>query len=389
MNTMMFVGERDGVEYAKRRRRRCQGGPLIELSVAEVVDAIKACPKGDGPSYIRSPFPSVSIDSRTIRAGECFIAVAGQQFDGHDFVEEALKKGASTIIFSENSVDFSHWRDRAFLQVEDPEVALQALARHVRKRWGKPLLAISGSTGKNTTREFITTLLSQKFKVVQSPRNLNNQIGVPLSLLQLMEEHQVALLELGMNHAGEIRALTKICNPDSALLTNVTEVHLEFFSDLDAIAAAKGEILEGLPQEGKFFFNADDSRLSRLASHFSGEKVSFGLENEAGVRVSDYRLEGLRKMSFAIDAPGECFTAAVPFVGKHFLYNIAAAVAVAVSFGLTRKRSVRASQNWRCLPCVEGSMKWEGKREIPSLSGTILTTPIHRPSIWCWKRWAN
>jgi len=328
---------------------------LIELSVAEVVDAIKACPKGDGASYLRSPFPSVSIDSRTIRAGECFIAVAGQQFDGHDFVEEALKKGASTIIFSENSVDFSHWRDRAFLQVEDPEVALQALARHVRKRWGKPLLAISGSTGKTTTREFITTLLSQKFKVVQSPGNLNNHIGVPLSLLQLMEEHQVALLELGMNHAGEIRALTKICNPDSALLTNVTEVHLEFFSDLDAIAAAKGEILEGLPQEGKFFFNADDFRISRLASHFSGEKVSFGLENEAGVRVSDYRLEGLRKMSFTIDARGECFTAAVPFVGKHFLYNIAAAVAVAVSFGLTREEICKG------IP----------KLEVPSMRGRV------------------
>jgi UDP-N-acetylmuramoyl-tripeptide--D-alanyl-D-alanine ligase len=310
---------------------------VIELSVAEVVDAIKARPKGNGAAHTRSPFPSVSIDSRTIRAGECFIAVTGQQFDGHDFVEEALKKGASTVIFSENSVDLSHWRDRMFLQVEDPEVALQALARHVRKRWGKPLLAISGSTGKTTTREFIATLLSQKFKVVQSPGNLNNQIGVPLSLLQLMEEHQVALLELGMNHAGEIRALTKICDPDSALLTNVAAVHLEFFSDLDAIAAAKGEILEGLPQEGKFFFNADDARLSRLASHFSGEKVSFGLEHEAGVRVSDYRLEGLKEMSFAIDARGECFTASVPFAGKHFLYNIAAAVAVAVSFGLTRE----------------------------------------------------
>ncbi len=310
---------------------------MIELSVAEVVEAIKACPKGKDPSHIRSPFPAVSIDSRTIQAGECFIAVTGQQFNGHDFVEEALKKGASTVIFSENSVDFSHWRDRIFLQVEDPEVALQALAHHVRKKWGKPLLAISGSIGKTTTREFIATLLSQKFKVVQSPGNLNNQIGVSLSLLQLMEEHQLALVELGMNHPGEIGALTKICNPDSALLTNVAAVHLEFFPDLDAIASAKGEILEGLSREGKFFFNADDFRLCRLASHFSGEKVSFGLENEAGVRISDCKLDGLREMSFHIDACGECFTAAVPFVGKHLLYNIAAAVAVAVSFGLTRE----------------------------------------------------
>ncbi len=328
---------------------------MIELSVAEVVDAINACPKGKGASHVRSPFPSVSIDSRTVRAGECFVAVSGERFDGHDFVEEALKKGASTIIYSENSVDFSHWQDRIFLQVEDPEVALQALARQVRKRWGKPLLAISGSIGKTTTREFIATLLSQKFKVVQSPGNLNNHIGVPLSLLQLMEEHQVALVELGMNHPGEIRALTKICNPDSALLTNVAAVHLEFFSDLEAIASAKGEILEGLPQEGKFFFNADDSWLSGLASHFSGQNISFGLENEADIRVSDYRLEGLREMNFAIDARGECFTAAVPFVGKHFLYNIAAAVAVAVSFGLTREE------------ICEGIPKLE----VPSMRGQV------------------
>ena len=172
----------------------------------------------------------------------------------------------------------------------------------------------------------------------------------------------MALLELGMNHAGEIRALTKICNPDSALLTNVAAVHLEFFSDLDAIASAKGEILEGLPQEGKFFFNADDSWLSRLASHFSGQKVSFGLENEAGVRVSDYRLEGLREMSFVIDARGECFTAAVPFVGKHFLYNIAAAVAVAVSFGLTREEICEGIPKLE-VPAMRGQVHQVGGEE--------------------------
>lgn len=308
---------------------------MIELSVGEVAEVLKARPKGCTVSDTPSSFPSVSIDSRTIRVGECFIAVKGERFNGHDFVEEALQKGASTIIFSESSVDFSHWKDRVFLQVDQTEAALQTLAYHVRKRWGKTLVAISGSIGKTTTREFVATLLSQRFNVVQSPRNLNNQIGVPLSLLQLAEEHQLALVELGMNHPGELRALMKICRPDSALLTNVAAVHLEFFSDLDEIAAAKGEILEELPQRGKLFFNADDPRLSRLAATYSGEKVSFSLENQAGIRVLDYRFDGLGEMSFEIDARGERLTAKVPFVGKHFLYNIAAAVAVAVTFGLS------------------------------------------------------
>ena len=154
---------------------------MIELSVCEVAEVLKARPKGSTVSDTRSSFPSVSIDSRTIRVGECFIAVKGQRFNGHDFVEEALQKGASTIIFSESSVDFSHWKDRVFLQVDQTEAALQTLAYHVRKRWGKTLVAISGSIGKTTTREFVATLLSQRFNVVQSPSNLNNQIGVPLS----------------------------------------------------------------------------------------------------------------------------------------------------------------------------------------------------------------
>ena len=340
---------------------------MIELSVGEVAEALKARPQGATLTDTRLTFPSVSIDSRTIGVGECFIAVKGQQFDGHDFVEEALEKGASTIIFSENPVAFSQWTDRVFLQVDQTETALQTLAHHVRQKWGKSLLAISGSIGKTMTREFMATLLSQKFEVVQSPGNFNNHIGVPLSLLQLAEQHQLALVELGMNHAGEIRALSKICSPDSALLTNVAAVHLEFFSDLDEIASAKGEILEELPQRGKFFFNADDPRLSRLAAAYSGEKVSFGLQNEAGIRVLDYRFEGLHEMSFKIDAGGEGFTATVPFVGKHFLYNIVAAVAVAVSFGLSREEICEGIRQLK-VPAMRGQIHRVGETKSGSIT---------------------
>ncbi|MFQ5928646.1 MAG: UDP-N-acetylmuramoyl-tripeptide--D-alanyl-D-alanine ligase [Acidobacteriota bacterium] len=328
---------------------------MIELSVAEVAETLNAQVKGSTRETL-SPFPSISIDSRTLQAGQCFIALRGQRFDGHDFLGDALREGASIIIYSEDSIDSSDWKDRVFLQVADTRAALQILAHYVRKKWGQPLLAVSGSMGKTTTREFTATLLGEKFKVFQSPGNLNNEIGVPLSLLRLTEQHQLAILELGMNHPGEIRALAKICCPDSALLTNVAAVHLEFFSDLDEIAAAKGEILEFLPPKGRFFFNADDSRLSHLASTYAGQKVSFALENQAEVRVLNYRFEGVEKMSFEIDARGESLTASVPFVGKHLLYNIAAAVAVALSFGLAREELCREISQLK-LPCMRGQIR--------------------------------
>ena len=309
---------------------------MIELSIAEVVNALGARLTAGTASSACSSFPSVSIDSRTVQAGECFVAVKGKRFDGHDFVEEALKKGASAVILCRDVVDSSGWKDRFFLEVDETETALQTLGHYVRKKWGKSLLAISGSMGKTTTREFTATLLEKRFEVVQSPGNLNNEIGVPLSLLQISEKHQLALLELGMNHTGEMRALTRICAPDAALLTNVASVHSEFFADLDEIASAKGEILEGLPPKGKFFFNADDPRLCRLAFHYSGDKMSFSLDNPADVRILNHHFQNLQKMSFEIEGCGDSFSAAASFVGKHFLYDIAAAVAVAVSFGLSR-----------------------------------------------------
>ncbi len=218
---------------------------MIDLSVAEVADALGARITGNAASDPAQVFPCVSIDSRTIRKGECFVAFEGKRLNGHDFVEDALRKGASTVILSQDTARPADWEDRLFLEVNDTEAALQTLAHYVRQRWGKPLIAISGSLGKTTTREFTATLLERQFKVVQSPGNLNNEVGVPLSLLRISAEHEMAILELGMSHPGEIRALTRICAPDSAILTNVASVHAEFFADLDEIASAKGEILEG------------------------------------------------------------------------------------------------------------------------------------------------
>ena len=329
---------------------------MIDLSVAEVADALGARIRGDAGSLSGQAFPGVSIDSRTIRKGECFVAFEGKRFDGHEFVKEALKKGASTVILSRETARLADWEDRLFLEVNDTQAALQTLAHYVRQRWGKSLIAISGSVGKTTTREFTATLLERRFKVVQSPGNLNNEVGVPLSLLRISAEHELAILELGMSHPGEIRVLTRICAPDAAILTNVASVHAEFFADLDEIASAKGEILEGLSPEGRYFFNADDPRLCSLASGYGGEKISFGLDHPADIRISNYQFKNLEEMSFDIELEEEHFSATASFVGRHFLYNIAAAVAVAARFGLSSDE------------IIEGI----SRLKVPSMRGRIL-----------------
>ena len=326
---------------------------MIELSIKEVVQALDARVTGKGNLYDR--FPSVSIDSRAIQPGQCFLAVKGQRFDGHDFSEEALKKGASLLILSQHPKKLPAYQDRVFLRVKDTATALRVLAHYVRQKWGSHVLAISGSMGKTTTRQFAACLLSQKMGVFQSPGNLNNEIGVPLSLLELTHQHELALLELGMSHSGEIRNLARICCPDCALLTNVAPVHLESFSSIEEIAEAKGEILENLPSSGTLFFNADDPRLCTLAEGFTGNKVSFGLTKEANVRISTYRFENLDRMSFTVEAYGQRINATVSFLGKHFLYDLAAAAAIALRFDLTEEELSRGIAQLRA-PLMRGQI---------------------------------
>ena len=311
---------------------------MIELTVPEVAELLGLSPQRNAGRKARPAerFPCVSTDSRRIQPGQCFIALKGDRFDGHGFIDEALRKGARVVIHSRPFEGPVHG-DRVFLKVPDTTSALQMLAHYARKKWSKQLIAITGSVGKTTTKEFVATLLRQSFQVFQSYGNWNNEIGVPLSLLEITPQHEIAVLELGMNHPGETRALAKLCQPDAALLTNVAAVHLEFFSSVDEIAEAKGEILESLHSKGRLFFNADDPRIVRLATRHEGEKISFGLK-EGAIRIVDFSFQSQREMRFEAEISGQRFQATVPFVGRHFLYSIAAAIAVASTFGISHQQ---------------------------------------------------
>src|SRR3984885_1052181 len=266
-----------------------------------------------------------SIDSRTIRAGELFFAVKGERFDGHDFVSAALENGAAAAVVRQDQWHRYSWTTK-LLVVDDTLIALQTLATAVRKVWGKPLVGVTGSAGKTTTKEAIAHVLSSRFRVLKSEGNFNNHFGLPLMLLKIEPEHDVAVIEMGMSHAGEIRALAKIAQPEIGVVTNVAPVHLEFFDSLAGIARAKYELVESLPANGTAILNADDEYVSQFGRGFKGKVISYGLRTTADVRAENVQSNGAEGSRFDVITTNGRESAILPLVGEHNVLNALAAM---------------------------------------------------------------
>ena len=274
-----------------------------------------------------------SIDSRTLQPGDLFFAVRGERLDGHDFVEAALTKGAvAAVVESPQAECFTSQSN--LLVVEDSLLALQRLGAAVRRLWGKPLIGITGSAGKTTTKECIAHVLATSHTVLKSQGNLNNHFGLPLQLLKLEREHELAVIEMGMSHAGEITALAKLAQPDCGVVTMVAPVHLEFFESVAAIARAKYELIESLHAGGIAVLNADDEYVSQFGRDFHGKVVTFGLHRPADVFAHNVESLGPRGSSFEITAGGERGHAVLPLLGEHNIYNALAGVAVGLQYGV-------------------------------------------------------
>jgi UDP-N-acetylmuramoyl-tripeptide--D-alanyl-D-alanine ligase len=281
-----------------------------------------------------------SIDSRTLNPGDLFIAISGERFDGHDYVQAALEKGAvGAIIEAGKKVDGDPLR---LLQVEDSLKALQLLGAAARRLWGKPLLAVTGSAGKTTTKEILAHILSTRFRVMKSSGNLNNHIGLPLQLLKLEAEHDLGVVEMGMNHAGEIRALGELAHHDLAVVTTVAPVHLEFFGSLAEIARAKYEIIETLHPGGVAVLNADDDYVCQFGRDFKGKVVTFGIKRSADVTARKVQINGAEGSTFelVVGSVGEPVT--FPLVGEHNIYNALAAAAAAMERGISPSQAAAA-----------------------------------------------
>ncbi|HTG00300.1 MAG TPA: UDP-N-acetylmuramoyl-tripeptide--D-alanyl-D-alanine ligase [Nitrospirota bacterium] len=278
----------------------------------------------------------ISIDSRSIKEGELFVALKGPRFDGHDFVPDALKKGACGALVERTSLEKKYavlGGLKNILPVEDTLFALQEMAIAHRRKFTIPVVAVTGSNGKTTTKEMIAAMAKQKGPVLKNEGNLNNHIGVPLTLMNLNERHRAAVLEMGMSAAGEIDVLARIVAPTIGVITNIGPAHLEFFGSLDKIADAKGELLDNLNSDAVAVLNADDAFCEKLRTKFNGPIVTFGMEKDADVRAVRI-VPGFDHIDFTITARNESVDVRLRMVGNHNIANALAAAAAALAMGI-------------------------------------------------------
>ncbi|VAW99186.1 UDP-N-acetylmuramoyl-tripeptide--D-alanyl-D-alanine ligase [hydrothermal vent metagenome] len=267
----------------------------------------------------------LSIDSRTTNPGDLFVAITGDNFNGHDFIDNAISKGALAAVTEKNLK-----LDIPTLTVDDSRQALADIAYHWRKEFSYPLVAITGSNGKTTVKEMISSIFSQQGNVLATLGNLNNEIGVPLTLLQLTSEYKYAVVEMGANHIGEIDVLSKTAVPDVAVITNVAEAHLGGFGSIDNIAEAKSEIFSGLSENGVAVLNANDNYFPYWKQKCGVKNISFGVNNEDAdvyALVNKVSLDNIIR----IQTPLGSFDVKLQLLGLHNISNALAATAAAIS----------------------------------------------------------
>jgi UDP-N-acetylmuramoyl-tripeptide--D-alanyl-D-alanine ligase len=282
---------------------------------------------------------AVSIDTRTLAPGDLFVAIRGERFDGAEFAAAAIDRGAAGVVVPRGWQASQGGHGAAdsgprptVIEVADTTAALQALAHGIRRESGTRVVAITGSAGKTTTKEVTSALLEGRYRVVRNRGNFNNHIGLPLSLIELRQRPEIAVVELGMNHAGEIRTLVRVAEPEVRVWTNVGEAHAGFFASVDAIADAKAEILEGADRSTLLVANADDARIMQRLAAFDGRVVTFGIDADADVRATEVQDRGIEGTTARLTTPRGAMTVTTPLIGRANLANLLAATAVALEF---------------------------------------------------------
>lgn len=281
-----------------------------------------------------TPFSGVSIDSRTLRAGDLFFAIRGPKLDGHKFIPNALSGGARGIVAESGYTREGFPPECILIKVKDTHRALKDLASAVRRRWKGTSIGITGSMGKTTTKEFATQMMERAFSVYRSPGNYNNLYGLPLAIFGLRSKDSIGIFEMGMSAPGEIAEMCRIAEPTIGIITNVAPVHLEFFNSLEEIARTKGELAEALPADGMLIYNGDISLVRDIAARFDGRKISFGFNNGSDCRADQIELVGSEETCFRLSCGGMDSIATIPLAGAHFVMNALPAVALARHYGM-------------------------------------------------------
>jgi len=305
---------------------------MERLTVKEVIRAVRGkliCGSQQGE------ISGVSIDSRTIKKGEIFFALKGERFDGHDFLQEAIEKGAKAAVVSKKK---KFAAKIAIIRVSHTLTALQELAKFYRQKFNPVVVGITGSNGKTTTKDMLKAFLLSKYRVVATPGNYNNIVGLPLTIFEISPETEFLVLEMGANHAGEIKRLAEISLPQMGVITNIGATHLQFFRCISNVLSAKMELVQLLPPQGKIVLNIDDLHLRSQFKKIKREIITFGINPQADVRANNVIVNSpgeKERLSFSVYAGRDRKEFDLYCLGRYNIYNALAAISVAKQFGIS------------------------------------------------------
>lgn len=309
-----------GKKAPKKEQETAGGQPRVNFGVIRSASGQEA--KG------------IVLDSRLVEPGFVFVATVGERVDGHKFIPDVFEKGAIGVICEKEPEELTG----PCIVVQDSFKALQDVAEYYRQQMPVPVVGITGSVGKTSTKEFIASVLAQKYKTHKTEGNFNNEIGVPLTMLSMPEDTEAAVVEMGINHFGEMHRLSRIVKPDVCVMTNIGQCHLEFLGTRDGILKAKSEIFDFMNPEGCVCVNGDDDKLSTIEAVHGKKPVTFGLSPENEIYADEIVSKGLLGSTAVIHAKGMSFPVSVPLPGAHMIMNALAATAVGLWFGLSAEQ---------------------------------------------------
>ncbi len=327
----------------------------MRWTIAQVADAVGGR-AGAGLDPV-ARLAGVSIDSRTVRGGELFIAIHGPSHDGHDHVASALERGALAAVVAQSQIGrYTEPVRGRCIAVADTFGALKQFARAVRDAWGGKIAGVTGSVGKTTTKEMLAALLGTRFRILKSEGNFNNEYGLPLTLFHLDQTHQAAVLEMGMSRRGELSRLAEIARPDVGVVTRVAPAHLEFFASVEEIALAKRELIEGLNgRESVAVLNADDPLVAGFAGYAPGQVLTYGITNAADFRAESIEERGALGSTFVLVQGGKRVRLELGLAGRHVISNALGACAAASVWGIGAAESQEVLRSLRA-PAMRGEL---------------------------------
>lgn len=314
---------------------------MTPCRIAEVCGGIYHGTKETGIREIES----ITTDSRQAAEGCLFVAVKGERVDGHDFIPSVFEKGAACVVCEREPEHPSG----SWIQVKSSLQAIKDMAEFYRKQLDIQVVGITGSVGKTSTKEVIASVLSEKYRVLKTLGNFNNELGLPLTVFRLREEHQIAVLEMGISDFGEMHRLSKIARPDVCVITNIGQCHLEYLKDRDGVLRAKSEIFDFMQPEGRIVLNGDDDKLSAVQEVKGVNPLFFGVESGREIYADEIEPRGLKGIRCRIHAGEESFDVQIPIPGSHMVLNALAATAVGVSMGLTTGQVKRGIEKLQTL----------------------------------------